>query len=502
MTGSDTWLLSGGTVLTDAAAPARDLDILVQGDTIVAVGEEITDGDRSRARMVDASGRLVVPGLVNTHYHSHDRWDRARFSALPLEIWMSLYNPPTHGRNWTPDEIYLRTLLGGMELVRGGTTSVLDDVHLGTQIDDASIDAVFRAYDDLGLRADVAICYSDLPSHETVPYLGDLLPGHLKAKGQTAVRSREDMLSLWRSLAAKWSGRVRSVVSVSASQRCTTAFQQQASDVASDLAVPLYTHVLETKIQAMSSWHFYGRPMIEHMDRIGVLRGNTVVIHGVWLTEGELDLVAQSGAGIAYNPVSNAKLGSGIAPVRQMLTRGIPVGIGTDNHNANDGCSMFGAVKFGNLLQSLVTDKHEDWCDATETIRMATLDGARLKGQGERLGRIEAGRMADFLLFDLFADGFFPLNEPVIHLAYADVQGGLLDAYVAGKSVLRKGRFVTVDEAAVRAEIAGRIETIQRKVRDGAAASAQLDPYLRQAYARCMGDSNMTRYRGRLNCCG
>lgn len=487
--------------MPSADSPTEQADIVMRDGRIVAIGRDLDLSMHGAARVEDVSGKLILPGFVNTHYHSHDRWDRGRFSAMPLEIWMSLYNPPTYGRGWTPDEIYLRTLLGGMELIRGGTTAVLDDVHLGMQIDDASIDAVFRAYEDLGLRADVGIAYSDIPGHETIPYLDDLLPAKFKTKGQTGARGRDEMLGVWSALTNRHSGRVRSVVSVSGPQRCTVEFQQQAQDLARNINRPVLTHVLETRIQAMTAHKFYGRSMIEHMDQIGVLDPQTVVIHGVWQTASDLDIVAGSGAGVSHNPISNTKLGSGIAPVMSMLKRGIPVGLGTDNHNANDSCSMFEAVKFGNLLQPLLTEEYTDWPDARASLRMASEHGAALMGQGDRVGRLEPGFEADFLCFDLAADGFFPLNDPAAHTVYADSRGALRDVWVAGTKVLEDQHFATVDETTIRAEIQDRAEVIQKKVLGGVPDSAEMEQFLVAAYRKCMADPLMKPYLDKPNCC-
>ena len=493
--------LTGGLVMASADSRAEKADIVIRDGKILALGRDLDLAAHRVTRNEDVSGKLILPGFVNTHYHSHDRWDRGRFSTMPLEVWMSLYNPPTYGRGWTPDEIYLRTLLGGMELIRGGATAVLDDVHLGMQIDDASIDAVFRAYADLGMRADVGIAYSDLPGHETIPYLDDLLPEKFKTKGQIGARSRDEMLGVWTELAQRHSGRVRSAVSISGPQRCTVEFQQQAQELARGLNRPVLTHVLETRIQAMTAHKFYGQSMIEHMDQIGVLDAQTVVIHGVWQTGSDLDIVAGSGAGVSHNPVSNTKLGSGIAPVMSMLKRGIPVGLGTDNHNANDSCSMFEAVKFGNLLQPLLHEDFEDWPDARASLRMASEHGAALMRQEDRVGRLEPGYEADFLCFDLAADGFFPLNNPAAHAVYADSRGALRDVWVAGAKVLAEQKIATVDEAAIRAEIKGRVKVIQKKVLGGVPDSAEMEQYLVAAYRKCMDDPLMEPYLGRVNCC-
>ena len=484
------WLLADGLVLASGDQPAARQDIIVHNGKILAIGTDLDPANYGVVNRVDASNRLVTPGLINTHYHSHDRWDRGRFSPLPLEIWMSLYNPPAVGRSWTPDEIYLRTILGGMELLRGGCTSVMDDVHLGNQLDNESIDAVFRAYQDLGIRADIGVAYSDLPGHLTIPYLDSVLPKHLKGRGQIAALEPEGMLETWEALATKWASRVRSVISISGPQRCTDAFQIAAFDQADRLDLPVLTHILESRIQAMTGPVFFGHSLVEHMHGLGVLRRNAVLIHGVWMSPNDLDLVAASGAGVSHNPVSNLKLGSGVAPVIAMLERHIPVGLGTDNHNANDGCSMFESMKWGTLLHTL-TAEYQAWLDASAGLTMATKHGAYLMGKSDNLGILEAGYAADFLLFDLHDDAFLANNEPIEQLVFANTGRGLRSAYVDGTAVLVDGQFVTVDEKAIRAEVAARMVTMKEQVSNGLSVSAEIEPYLKKAYDLCLADPSM-----------
>jgi len=495
-------MLKGGLVLTHADDEAAPRDLVIRDDRIIAVGADLDPAAFGVTEERSAVGRLIAPGLINTHHHSHDRWDRGRFSPLPLEIWMSLYNPPGAGRGWTPDEIYLRTLLGGMELLRGGSTSVIDDVHLGLQLDEESIGAVFRAYQDLGMRADVGIAYADLPPHETIPYLAELLPDALKSLGQAQAVAPSEMLDLWRNLAARHEARVRAVVSISGPQRCSERFQLDAADLSHAIGRPLLTHVLESRVQAMTGQYFFGKSLLAFMDAIGSLRANTLLIHGVWMSPEDLDLVARAGASISHNPVSNLKLGSGIAPVIAMRERGIAVGVGTDNHNANDSCSMFEAVKLAAMLQTTQTNDYSRWPDAAASLRAGSECGGQLMGLASTLGRIEAGRKADFLIFDLSADPFLPLHDARVHLVFANVGPALRGAYVDGREVMRDGAIVTVDEAEIRREIGARIDVMRRKVLGGVARARELEPYLVAAYEKCMNDPLSRSLARRCNACG
>jgi guanine deaminase len=237
------------------------------------------------------------------------------------------------------------------------------------------------------------------------------------------------------------------------------------------------------------------------MNDVGVLRKNSVLIHGVWMSPEDLDLVAEAGSTVSHNPVSNLKLGSGIAPLIEMLEKGIPVGFGTDNHNGNDGCSMFESVKLAVMLQTTQTDDFRRWPDARTGLRGATEDGSRVMGYSGDLGRLDPGYKADFLMFDLTADAFLPLNDVAVHLVFADASRALRHVYVDGAPVLVDGEFVSVDEKAIRAEVLDRLSVMHKKVLDGAPKGREMEPYLALAYERSLKNPLLKSYASRCNCC-
>jgi cytosine/adenosine deaminase-related metal-dependent hydrolase len=173
-----------------------------------------------------------------------------------------------------------------------------------------------------------------------------------------------------------------------------------------------------------------------------------------------------------------------------MLERGIPVGLGTDNHNANDGCSMFESLKWGTLLHTLTAD-YQRWIDASTGLTMATSHGAYLMGKSGELGVLAAGYAADFLLFDLSDDAFLAMNSPIEQLVFANTGRGLRSAYVDGVAVLDDGQIVTVDEKEIRAEIAARMAGMKQKISGGFPMSAEMERYLVEAYERCLADPAM-----------
>ena len=288
-------LINQITVLDASDGTVATRDVLIDGDRFVVVAPHIDASAFRVDERTDGRGKLMIPGLINAHHHSHDRFDKGRFSPLPLELWMSLYNPPTHERGWTAEEVYLRTLLNGAEMLHGGITSVVDDIHFGGRLQPALIDAAFRAYQTLGIRADVGVAWCDRPFHEAIPHLAGVLPPCTACSERGRALPADEVLELWRSLAREWSGRVRFVVSASAPHRCSEQFLTRAWDLAATAGRPVHVHLLETRIQALTAQHFYGVSMIEIMRQLGILTPHSVLAHGIWVSEADLDTIASAG---------------------------------------------------------------------------------------------------------------------------------------------------------------------------------------------------------------
>ena len=155
--------------------------------------------------------------------------------------------------------------------------------------------------------------------------------------------------------------------------------------------MPVVVHVLETKVQAITGRHFYGKSIVAHMQDLGLLTPLTVLVHCVWVNDHDIELISKAGASVVHNPLSNLKLGSGIAPIGKMLEAGINVGIGTDNHNASDTANLFEAIKAAALIHKVSDPEYNHWIGAKEALHMATWGGARCGGLSEETGKIEVG---------------------------------------------------------------------------------------------------------------
>src|SRR5438876_1991262 len=357
----------------------RRTDIAIEGGRIASVGDGATG-----AEVVYCSRFAVVPGIVNAHNHSNENWFRGRFDNLPLEPWMLFSYPVFANPVQTDREIYVRTLLGGIEMIRSGATCVVDYVYELAGWTEESIGAVARAYRDLGLRAVIVIGMSDRSYDEVVVLDLNLVLPELRERFGT------DRLPPW----PEWETFSRFAVEnyhrpdegisiglgPSGPQRCTDAMLCGCAALADELGVPIHIHVLETRMQAVSGQRMYGKTLPEHMAAIGFLGPRVSFEHGIWLTDHDIELVRDAGVTIVHNPVSNMKLGSGICPVPTLLRRGVNVALGTDGMSSNDGNDMYAALKSAGLLHKLWETDYQEWLGAREAWQMATAGGAVAAG--------------------------------------------------------------------------------------------------------------------------
>jgi cytosine/adenosine deaminase-related metal-dependent hydrolase len=427
-------------------------DVAVSGGRIVAVGEGL-DGDA----IVDCNRLAVVPGAVNAHCHSAENWFRGLWDNLPLEPWMLFSYPVLAAPAQSPREIYVRTLLGGIEMLRSGATCAVDFLYELQGFTEESLEAVVRAYRDLGLRALIALAIADRAYHETVVLDEGLVEPELIA------RLEREKPPSW----PEWEAFVRRAVerfhrpdegisicpAPSGPQRCTDELLGGTAELADELDLAIHIHVLETRMQALSGRRMYGTTLPEHLDSLGFLSPRVSFEHGIWLTPGDIEIVRDRGVTIVHNPVSNLKLGSGICPVPDLLGAGVNVALGTDGMCSNDGNDMYAAVKTAALLHKLWEVDYEQWLGAAEAWQMATEAGAAAAGDRDGLGRIEAGRRADLVLLDLDSLPFTPLNDALRQLALGSTTLAVRSALVGGRWSLRDGKLTGVDEAAILAEV-------------------------------------------------
>ncbi len=464
-------------------------DVLVEGDRITAIAPAGSI-DASRAgRVVDLTNRLLVPGLVNGHQHSNEHFQRGRAENLPLELWMQLVRPRVP-IPLTPRQVYLRTMIGAIESLRTGCTTLVDDFPQAAGIDRAAIGAVFQAYEDAGIRALVGFGMMDRPLVDSLPFVDELVPAALAAELRAAPRTRiADFDALMRGLAVTRHPRVSRVgvlVSVSAPQRCSEGFLVAMRALADELALPVISHVQETRLQVVTGQIFNGSTIVEYLHRIGFLQPATSLIHAVWLTPHEIALLAASGATAQHNPWSNLMLGSGVAPVRELLEAGVNVSLGSDGSCSTLTTSMLNVVGNAAAVSKLRGSEPGRWLTAREALHAGTLAGSRALRFGDDIGSLRVGARADLVAYRLDTATFAPLNDPVRQLVYAERGAGLDLSMVAGEIVVANGTLTRVDEAAIVAEIADAFLGLADRYRDAEASAAPVLAAVEAIYRRSL----------------
>ncbi|NUR77587.1 MAG: amidohydrolase family protein [Thermoleophilia bacterium] len=450
---------------------------------IVSVGVSV---ESTQSGVVDCTRFAVVPGMVNAHAHSNENWFRGLWDNLPLEPWMLFSYPVLAAPRQSAEEIYVRTLLGGIEMLRSGATTVVDFLY---DTDDA-LEPVVRAYRDLGLRALIAIGMGDRAYHETVVLDEGLVSRSLIERLE---REKPPSWDEWADLtrdAVERFHRPEEGISIcpapSGPQRCTDELLAGCAALAEELDLMIHIHVLETRMQAVSGRRMYGRTLPEHMDSIGFLSPRVCFEHGVWLTPSDIELVRDRGVTIVHNPVSNMKLGSGIAPVPELLRHGVNVALGTDGMSSNDGNDMFATLKTAALLHKLLEIDYEEWLGAAQTWALATTGGATAAGDREGLGAIEAGRRADLVLLDLESIVFTPLNDPLRQLALGSTTLAVDSVLVGGEWRVRDRRVTGIDETAVLAEGRSRGAEVVARHDEGFRIGQELLASLRAGWLEAM----------------
>ena len=439
-----------------------------RSDVFVAAGRFATAAPDGAER-VDCSRFLVVPGMVNAHNHSNENWFRGMWDNLPLEPWMLFSYPALAAPAQSPDEIYLRTLVGALEQLCSGATCVVDFIYELSGFTTESLEAVVRAYRDAGLRAVIALGIGDRAYHETVILDEGLVRRDLVERlEREAPPSWDEWERFCRETVERFhrpDEGISIALGPSGPQRCTDEMLAGCAALAEELDLVIHIHVLETRMQAVSGRRMYGKTLVEHMEAIGFLSHRVNVAHGIWLTDGDIELARERGVTVAHNPASNLKLGSGLAAVPRLLAAGVNVALGTDGMSSNDGLDMFASLKLAALLHKLWGIDYERWLGAKEAWQLATVGGARAAGDPEGLGRIEAGRRADCVLLDLESRVFTPLNDPLRQLAFGSSTLAVESVLVGGEWSVRGRRATRVDEADVLAraretgsEVVGRFD--------------------------------------------
>jgi 5-methylthioadenosine/S-adenosylhomocysteine deaminase len=451
----------------------RVQDIHVREGVITAVTEPGAMPVPPDAEHLDARGQLAMPGFVNAHHHSYDALARGLLEEMPFDVW-ALHSQPAYLGPRRREELRARTLLTALECLRGGITTVQDMCSL-VPFDDDTLDVILDAYAEAGIRVVFSAAVRDVAALDIAQFLPPTTTDVAALVGGTAPPAKDQLDFVAAQLRRRpASGLMSWALSPSGPQRCTDALLEGISALSEAEGLPVFTHVYETKVQTARARELYrgtGGSMIRHLAELGLLTSRTNLVHAVWITDDELTQVAAAGSRIVHNPVSNMKLRSGVAPIAAARAAGVEIALGCDNCSCGDTQSMFQAMK-GMCLLSAVSNPLPTGLVAAEAIRAATITGASSAHLAD-LGALKQGMRADLVLLELADLAYQPFNSAARQVVYAETGRGVRTVLVDGRAVIRDGVVTTVDEAALREEIAGLMTGFRQ---DFTAATARTEP--------------------------
>jgi 5-methylthioadenosine/S-adenosylhomocysteine deaminase len=449
------FLIRGGRVYDhdgDVHQPAL-ADVLIQGGFIERIAPGLpADG----AETIEAAGKLVVPGLVNAHYHSHDVLAKGLFEEMPFDVWTLHSNPGNYGPR-SQEEIRLRTLIGAAEQLRNGITTVQDFLTVVPQ-DERTVDTVLSAYAEAGIRVVFAIAARDRAALDIAPFIPKDLPDAIRKRiagvDRTARQELDFVAAQIKRLGMHPTPLQSWALAPSAPQRCSPELLEGIATLSREHGLPVFTHVYETRIQAAAARVQEGSAsLLDVLDRAGLINERLNLVHGVWLTKRDIARIAGAKARLVHNPISNLKLKSGIAPILDLHRAGIEIALGCDNYSCAETQNIFVAMRMLCLLPA-VTDPEPHPINAAFALRSATLTGACCLGLDKTIGALKPGMAADLLVLDLNEPSFVPLNSAARQIVFAETGRAVETVFVAGRPVVLNGKLTTIDEAALAAHAA------------------------------------------------
>jgi 5-methylthioadenosine/S-adenosylhomocysteine deaminase len=437
--------------------------------------------------VIEGRGKLVIPGFVNSHYHSYDVLAKGLLEDMPFDVW-ALHSQPAYFGPRSRTELRIRTLLGALECIRNGITTLQDMNSLVPQ-DEETLDVVLSAYAEIGIRVVFSIAVRDVAALDIAPFLPPDVPEAAMAIIRGASKDPCAEIAFVERQIKRLTPLPPNVtwgLSPSGPQRSSRALLEGVSDLAQRYGLPIFTHVYETKAQTAKARAIYGEhagSMIRYLADIGLLAPRTTIAHGVWLTRDEIAIMAEHRAGVAHNPISNLKLKSGVAPMHAAMQAGVRVALGCDNCSCGDCQSIFQAMKMFCLLAA-VSDPNPTGVRAVDAVKAATLGGAQAMNLEGEIGAVRPGMKADLVIIDLNDVAWQPLNSVARQLVFSEAGRGVETTIVDGEVVMFERRITTIDEAALRDELASLMPTFRRDFANVAEANREAVPYLLAANER------------------
>jgi cytosine/adenosine deaminase-related metal-dependent hydrolase len=461
-------LLHDALILT-LDAERRVIDggyVLVRDHGIAEVGAGAYAGGESPDLTIDCRDRLIAPGLVNAHTHSQSSTMSGFGDRLshPAFMWLT----QAHTSRRTPDEIRLSVLLTAYGMMTGGTTAAIDHFP-GQRFTLADMEAVLSAWSETGMRIALGMRFFDGSFSDIFPAAP--LPEALKARMNRIELLKPqpvaELSDLMEATIQKWHGQPRLSVFPAPSNpdRCSDKALMLCAEIAERHDTGIHTHLLETSKQAGLAQARYGTTMVRHLDELGVLSDRWSCAHSIWLTDDDIERMAERKAVAVLNPESNDRLGTGLARAPDLLGRGVPLALGTDGSGANDNLIMHEAMRAVAVAHRSSETDRSRWITAGDVLRMATTGGAAAL-RHQKLGRIAPGFAADLVVYRLNAPWWVPVNDIVNQMVFAETGASVDTVMIDGRVVVANGAVTTFDVDALLREVRSMSSSLRKRNAD------------------------------------
>ena len=433
-------------VLIAADDDYATVDVQIVDGTIAAIAPNL----QVIGTPIDGKNKLLLPGFFNAHTHSSEMWQRGIMSAFPLELWLAeLYDfAPLD-----PEQVYLSALGTAVETLLSGGTSVVDHLVLIPGLELETIAIATRAYTEVGIRAFIAPLIQDESLSAGIP------SGESAQKHEPYFRSTAATLEIIEEAVRQFhrpDEGVNILVAPTGIQLCTDALFQGCTELSDRYNLCRHSHLLETKAQEKLAQEKYGCTAVEHLKRIGYLSDRTTLAHCVWLNDADIAILAETESTVVHNPLSNLRLGSGIAPILKYRQAGVNVTFGCDGASSNDPQDLLEAIKMGSILHNVTDSDYQHWITPRQAVEMASLGGAKGLNIADKLGSLTVGKQADLVLYDLTNLSLLPRTDPIGLLVLGRPTNVVNSAWVNSKQIVADGKVTTINVDELRQELFNR----------------------------------------------
>ncbi len=432
---NNTILIKNALILNPNNFENKKQSLLIKDDLIAEISDEIDDSNADK--IIDAEGKILLPGLINTHTHLSMTLFRGLADDLSLDSWLNDHIWPMEA-NLNGDYCYIGALLGAVELIKSGTTTFSDMYFY--------MEDVARAVEDAGIRAVLSYGMIDFGDAE-----------------RREAEIKENM-ALYDACNGMADGRIKVFFGPHSPYTASEELLVKVRELADEHNIGIHIHVSETQKEINDSLDERGIRPFEYLEKIGFLGPDVVAAHCVWLSDEEIEIIKKHGVKVSHNPCSNMKLASGVAPVSKLIENDICVSIGTDGASSNNNLDLIEELKTASLLQKVST-LDPKVLTSDEAIEMATIKGAEALGLDDEIGSIEVGKKADIILIDTNSANMVPDSSSLSSNVIYSANGSNVDTTICnGKILMENKKLTTLDEDEIYAKAKQAIKELKEAI--------------------------------------